>query len=180
MTSVTVRAARFDDATAIAAVRVESWRTTYRGTFPDAYLDGMRIEDSADMWKRVLSVNSKSTSVFVAERNGLVVGFAAGKALEEPRFDADAELAAIYLLPDAQRQGVGKRLLKGVAEAHEAKGASGLLTWVLTGNKPARQFYEQLGAELLTEQSYKWDELELMEAAYGWRDLHALAQACSK
>ncbi|MDF3035881.1 MAG: hypothetical protein K0S28_1155 [Paucimonas sp.] len=177
---IAIREAVTDDATAIAAVRVESWRASYRGIFPDAYLDGMRIEDSAIMWKRVLSVRSKRASVFVVERDRLIVGFAAGKALEEPRFGIDAELAALYLLPDAQRQGIGTQLVKCVAQFHEAKGATGLLTWVLSEHKAARHFYEQLNAELLIEQSFTWDELELMEVGYGWRDLQALANRCSK
>ena len=48
------------------------------------------------------------------------------------------------------------------------------------GNQAARQFYEQMGAELLIEQPFTWDGLDLMETGYGWRDLTALRQACAE
>jgi hypothetical protein len=51
---------------------------------------------------------------------------------------------------------------------------------VIAGNQAARQFYEQLGAELLIEQPFTWDGLDLMETGYGWRDLTALRQVCAE
>ena len=53
------------------------------------------------------------------------------------------------------------------------------MTWVIAGNKAARAFYEHLGAELLIEQPFQWDGMDLVEAGYGWRDLDALAAACA-
>jgi hypothetical protein len=52
------------------------------------------------------------------------------------------------------------------------------LTWVIAGNNGARAFYEGLGAELLIEQPFQWDGMDLVEAGYGWRDLAALAAVC--
>jgi hypothetical protein len=49
VTEITFRRATANDAAAIAALRVDSWRTTYRGVMPDAYLDGMRADESAEM-----------------------------------------------------------------------------------------------------------------------------------
>lgn len=40
-----VRAARTDDALAVAGVHVRSWQVGYRGLLPDAYLDGLRAEE---------------------------------------------------------------------------------------------------------------------------------------
>jgi hypothetical protein len=52
---------------------------------------------------------------------------------------------------------------------------------VLADNQIARQFYEDLGAELLVEQPFTWnDDLELVETGYGWRNLNALIEACGK
>lgn len=174
-----LRRATAQDAAAIAAVRIDSWRATYRGMIPDAYLDGMRLEESSALWTRILSATgNNTTAVFVAEVDGEVVGFAAGMFLNEERFGLNAELTAIYLKPEAQRAGLGRRLVALVAEAYRAQGAGGLLVWVIAGNKAARKFYEQLGAELLIEQAFTWDGLDLLEAGYGWRDLPALCSAC--
>ncbi len=96
------------------------------------------------------------------------------------KFDLNAELTAIYLKPIAQRGGVGRRLLSMIASTLQLQDATGLLVWVIAGNQAARQFYEQMGAELLVEQPFTWDGLDLMETGYGWRDLTALRQACGE
>ena len=179
MASAVIRAATPADATAIAQVRIDAWRVTYRGMIPDAYLAAMKLEESAAMWLRVLSANADAVCVFVAEDAGVVTGFASGNRLVPPKHGLDAELSAIYLARDWQRSGIGTRLLGAVAETLQARGATGLLTWVIAANRPARTFYEKLGASLLVEQPFQWDGLDLVEAGYGWGDLAALTAACA-
>ena len=58
MIDVRIRRATVDDAVAIARVRVESWRTTYRGMIPQPYLDGMCVEASATLWDKSLAAQS--------------------------------------------------------------------------------------------------------------------------
>jgi len=174
-----LRSADPDDARAIAQVRIDAWRTTYRGMIPDAYLAAMSVDDSEAMWRRVLTAGPNTASVFVAANGVDVVGFACGNMLDEPKHGLDAELTAIYLQRPFQRSGTGRRLVAAVLDAQRAHGATGLLTWVIAGNKGARAFYEHLGAELLIEQPFQWDGIDLVEAGYGWRDLDALALATS-
>lgn len=173
---VDIRRATVVDAEAIAKVRIDSWRASYRGMIPDAYLDGMKIEDSTRMWTRVLSAASDAACTFVAEIEGELVGFAAGITLAEPKLEFDAELTALYILPSAQRAGIGRRLLEQVAATLAAAGAPGMLVWVLAQNRKARDFYEHLGAQLLAEQTFKWDELDLVEVAYGWREIASIGK----
>jgi L-amino acid N-acyltransferase YncA len=174
---IAIRRATTADAPAIAAVRIDAWRTTYRGLIPDAYLDGMQLEQSTALWDRVLSAGRNDTSVFVAEKDGRVIGFAAGNMLKEPGYDLDAELSAVYLRREFQRAGVGRRLVAAVAGAQREHGAHGLIAWVIAGNKGARAFYEELGGTLLVEQPFEWDGMPLVEAGYGFADIDALLDA---
>jgi GNAT superfamily N-acetyltransferase len=173
-----IRRATPGDAPAIARVRVDSWRTTYRGMIPDAYLDAMQAEASTALWDRVLTAGPNTTSVFVVENSDEIVGFASGAQLREPKHGLDAELVAIYLRREFQHAGLGHRLVGAVVDAQRTHGATGLLTWVIAGNKGARDFYVGLGGELIVEQPFQWDGMDLIEAGYGWRDLDALAAAC--
>jgi ribosomal protein S18 acetylase RimI-like enzyme len=175
MMKVTIRRARVDDAVAIARVRVESWRTTYRGVIPQSYLDAMSVEASATLWDRTLSAQSERSQVFVAEDADGVIGFAAGVVLPEPKHGFDGELAAIYLRPEFQRQGLGSRLAGVVAAALAGQRATGMIVWVLAANKAAREFYVALGATQIIEQPFEWDGLDLVETGYGWRGLAELA-----
>jgi GNAT superfamily N-acetyltransferase len=178
MSALVLRPAAAVDAPAIARVRIDSWRMTYRGLIPDAYLDGMQQDASTALWERVLSAAPNATSVFVLANADEVVGFAAGNMLKEPKHGKNAELSAIYLRRDYQRAGLGHRLVGAVATAQRAHGATGLIVWVIAGNKGARAFYEQLGATLLVEQPFQWDGMDLVEAGYGWDDLDTLEAAC--
>ncbi|MBC7501868.1 MAG: GNAT family N-acetyltransferase [Herminiimonas sp.] len=148
---------------------------------PDAYLDAMDVGESTELWAKVLSMApGKMIAVYVAETSDGVIGFASGNLLAEAKFGLDAELGAVYLMPHAQRSGIGRRLVAMVANTLAARGANGLIAWVITENKPARQFFAQLGAQLLIEQAYTWEGDDLIEAGYAWRDLAALAQACGE
>ena len=177
---IDIRRATKDDAEASARVRVGCWRTTYRGLIPDAYLDAMDVGASTQLWDRVLSAPPGTTSVFVADEDGDVVGFAAGNMLKEPRYALDAELSAAYVREGRQRAGVGSRLVAAIARAQQANGAHGLIVWVIAGNKGARAFYEGLGATLLVEQPFEWDGMPLVEAGYGFADIDALIRACEQ
>jgi GNAT superfamily N-acetyltransferase len=175
---IVIRRAAPRDAEAIARVRIDGWRTSYRGLVPAAYLDGMQVDASAALWDKILTAGPNPASVFVATHGDEVIGFAAGNMLAEPRFGLNAELIAVYLRREFQRVGLGRRLIAAVVDAQRALGATGMIVWVIAGNKPARALYEALGAELLIEQAFQWDGMDLLEAGYGWRDLTALAAAC--
>ena len=177
MSKARIRLAAPADAPAIADVRVTAWRTTYRGTIPDSYLDGMKIEDSVAIWEKVLSAAPNTTSTFVAEIDGRVVGFASGIMKPEAALGFDAELTGIYVLREAQGSGIGRRLVAAVAAAQRAHGATGMIVWVIASNKAARAFYERLGGDLVVEQPFTWDGMDLVEAGYGFRDLAAVVEA---
>ncbi len=177
MTEARIRLATPADAPAIADVRVNAWRTTYRGIIPDSYLDAMKVEDSATLWEKVLTAAPNTTNTFVAEADARVVGFASGMMKPEAQLGFDAELTGIYLVQHAQRAGVGKRLVAAVAGAQRSHGATGMIAWVIASNKAARAFYEGLGGELVLEQPFTWDGMDLIEAGYGWHDLPRLMAA---
>ncbi len=177
MRDARIRPAILADAPAIATVRVNAWRATYRGMIPDAYLDAMKVEDSESLWARVLGAPPNTTSTFVAEDDAGVVGFASGVMKPEAKFGFDCELTGIYLLRDSQRAGIGRRLMAAVAGTQRSHGATAMIAWVIAANKPARAFYEKLGGELVVEQPFTWDGMDLVEAGYGYRDLSALVAA---
>lgn len=176
VSGVEIRPAAAGDASAIAQLRIDAWRATYRGMMPDAYLDAMSLSDSAAFWDRILASGSPRASVYVATDDaGRIVGFAAANRRDPPKLGFDAELSAIYLATDRKRQGIGQRLVAAVAAAQRERGATRMLTWVIAQNHAARAFYESLGGELLLEQPFQWDGLDLVEAGYGFANLDALA-----
>ena len=165
--AISIRAAAFEDAGAIAHVHVESWRTTYAGIVPDAYLAGLDETLRAQLWREWLS---GETLVFVAEWDGSVVGFAHGGKNREPVEACDAELYALYLLKDAQKRGIGTALLRAIAASLVERNFKSMSVWVLEQNR-SRSFYEKTGARLATSSVIDVGGVKLMEVAYAWADL---------
>ena len=168
--AVRVRAADLADAAAIARVHVDSWRTTYRGIVPDAFLAGLSSERRTEVWTGILRDSSAQSCVYVAaDSQGTVVGFASGG----PERAGDAlytgEVYALYLLASVQRRGIGRALfLATVARLAEA-GRCAVLVWVAAAN-PACRFYEALGGRRVGTRQEAIGGVMLDEIAYGWTD----------
>lgn len=170
---ISIRTAKAEDAGAIAHVHVESWKTTYSGIVPEAYLAGLDELLRTKLWQEWLAADSL---VLVAEKNGQVVGFANAGANREALEGCDAELYAIYLLQDAQKRGVGTALLRAIAQILTERGFKSMVVWVLEKN-PARSFYERMGSRVATSKVIEIGGAKLMEVAYVWPELRRLLQA---
>lgn len=174
---IQLRRATVADAEAIAAIRIEGWRTTYRGMIPDSYLDEMDMNENVLYWRTILQAlpaKEDSLCVYVAVSENEIVGFVSAMKLPEPKLDKDGEINAIYIRPQWQRCGIGKRMLHKAARSLQAMGCTSCVIWVIDGNSQARNFYEELGGEILIEQDFSWDGLDLTEVGYGWNDLNVM------
>ncbi len=78
--------------------------------------------------------------VFVAERHGATMGFAAVL----PRSDGASELDALFVEPAAWQQGVGRLLVDHCAGVARARGSAALH---VIGNPHAEGFYRKCGFE---------------------------------
>jgi L-amino acid N-acyltransferase YncA len=169
---MTIRSAVQDDAAAIARVHLESWKTTYPGIVPQAYIDGLEVENGIRNWQERLTQDG-APLVFVAEEEAGIFGFAAGGRMMHPVEGFDGELGAIYLLASHQKRGAGAALVRRVASALRERGFQSMVVWVLKAN-PSRRFYERMGGVLVGEQEIEIGGVTLPEVAYGWKDVGEL------
>jgi ribosomal protein S18 acetylase RimI-like enzyme len=133
-----VRAAAPADVEAIATIHVAAWRAAYRGHMPDAYLDSLTVEQRSTRWANALA-RSGPGHIAVAEQGFCYYGPTRDKDLQ------GGEIYALYVHPDAWRQGTGRALCQH-AERHAASLELDTVTlWVLKANEPARRFYERMG-----------------------------------
>ncbi len=167
---ISIRAASEHDAVAISHVHVHSWRTTYAGIVPDEYLATLREAEHVSLWQEWLT---RDLQVYIADRDGEVVGFVSGGPIREPVQTYDAELFATYLLEQAQRHGIGTALLRKLAGSLLNKGFTSMIVWVLEKN-PSKHFYAKSGAQLVTSKDIEIGGVTLSEVAYGWPDLTAI------
>lgn len=167
---ISIRAATEHDAGAIAHVHVQSWRTTYAGIVPEEYLATLNEAERELAWRDRLA---RDIRVYIADLDGQIVGFISGGVIREPVQTYDAELYAIYLLGQAQRQGIGTALLKELAKSLLGEGFTGMIVWVLEKN-PSRHFYVRSSAQIVTTKDIQIGGVTLSEVSYGWPDLQAI------
>lgn len=172
---VTIRAARPEDARAIARVHVDTWRTTYRDILSKDFLAGLSYENRERVWTRVLD-DPEANAIYVAEdASGIVVGFAHGGREQSGDPVYTGELYAVYVLEAYQGKGLGRRLMAKVADRLVQMGRPAMLLWVLADNVQGRCFYERLGGQTVREQQIDIGGTQYTEVAYGWREVSALA-----
>jgi ribosomal protein S18 acetylase RimI-like enzyme len=172
MSSILIREATLPDAEDIARAHILAWQETYRGIAPQAFLDSLDINQRIESWK--VRLDQANHNVFVAVLDGQICGFIGGGPVRQPVQDFDAELYAINLVDAAKRMGIGRRLDHHLAEILRSMGLTKVVVWVLAEN-PSRRFYERLGAQELAEQkTTNFGGADLLEVAYGWRDLQSL------
>jgi len=115
----TIRKMHLEDIPQIQNVAKVSWNATYEGIIPSAIQESfLKSAYNDKMMKR----RYERSTIFVAEVEGKVVGFANFSPLKE---NGEAELGAIYLYPEYHGNGIGTALLnegiqflKGVKEIY--------------------------------------------------------------
>ena len=126
---ISIRPARPDDRTMLESLQ---WRASLSN-------DGDRDALLANPDAIALPIEQIAAGcVFVAERDGVVAGFAA----VVPRPDGGAELDALFVEPHLWKQGIGRRLVDHIAEVARVR-AAGFLH--VTGNPHAEGFYLSCG-----------------------------------
>ncbi|MGI8857805.1 MAG: GNAT family N-acetyltransferase [Thermomicrobiales bacterium] len=170
-----MRSATRADAAAIARLHLDNWRAAYRGIVPDDLLDGITAVSRFLHWDGVLADPDGAEFVFVAEdAGGRLLGIASGG----PELGGDpcyrGELYVLHVRADMQGRGVGRALMRAVAERLAADGITTLIVWMLRENAPARRFYAALGGQFVREQPAMFEGIMLMDAGYGWLDTASL------
>jgi GNAT superfamily N-acetyltransferase len=146
-TPIQVRWATIEDARAIAAVHVASWRAAYRGILPDEALDALTLDGRERDWRRWLSPGGERNDTLVAERDGTIVAFCTLKlpAGDDGEGEDVAEVPALYAHPNAFGTGAGDALMTAAIEAMRGRGYREAVLWMLEGNGRAEAFYERRG-----------------------------------
>ncbi len=133
------------DADVMGSVHVRAWQAAYRSIMPDDYLDGLRTEDRASMWRRQIET-AGGNGLLVVVTDEKVVGFAAfGRCQDDGASREEGQLYAINLDPGHWGRGLGRFLLQAATDQLARQGFDSLVLWVVPENRRARWLYESEG-----------------------------------
>ena len=176
--AMTIRQARLEDAPAMGRLMVPTWLAAHRRHIPLAAWERRRDlwtpEVSASGWARCLrerdaSPDQARACYLVAEDDhGTIIGVAAGAISDADPTGRLGEVGSLYVHPEQQGRGIGRRLLGQLAACLADKGVHSLHIGVLTANLEARRFYERLGGRDIGERLFDEDGLPLPERIYAW------------
>jgi ribosomal protein S18 acetylase RimI-like enzyme len=143
MADPAIRPARPADVPAVREVAAAAWHEAHA-----PIVGAERVEAVLEDWydpEGLHEAVAADAPFLVAEREGDVVGFAAGRRDEDD--PGCFHLGRIYVHPDRWGEGVGTALLDAVVAAARERDADRLRLGVMADNDRARGFYEDRGFE---------------------------------
>ena len=146
------------DIAAVQHIARATWKDTYTDILPETVQQ--QFLDSAYS-TAMMKMRMKKTEVLIAEADGMPIGFLNTTRVDN---DGDAELTALYILPDYQRQGIGMQLFT-TALTH-LDNAIQLFVYVDDLNKHAKAFYEKMGFSLLDVFDEEFEGVAVETAQY--------------
>ncbi|MFA9444714.1 N-acetyltransferase family protein [Egicoccus sp. AB-alg6-2] len=160
-----IRSAQPRDAQALGEVHVAAWQAAYRDLMPDAYLDGLSVDERVGVWEQVLARTPVEgvTRLVCVDQHDRPLGFAvSGPTAVAEEAVGVGEIYVLNVLPTAWGRGHGRQLLLASQDALREGGHKQAVLWVVDRNQRARAFYEREG--------WHYDEGgERFEEVYGMR-----------
>lgn len=142
--TTSIRRAREADLGGLSKVFDASWREAYRGIIPGVALERLIASRDRAWWRGALR---RGRPIAVVETADLVVGYAAYGRTRSRALGTEAEIDELYLLPEYQGLGLGRRLFRAVRNDLADHGLTQLGVWSLEENDRAGAFYEGLGGK---------------------------------
>ena len=168
MDEIAIRAARPGDARRIARLDVETWRATYAGILTTGFLVGLSAPRREVGWATVIEREPRDVRVAV-DNDGDIIGFGScGRCRAGAEFAG--EVFTLYVAPDWQNQGIGRRLLIALFDRLVAQGCGSAIIWVLREN-PGRFFYQRLGGREVRQKIFAVGGKRIAASGYAWHDL---------
>ena len=169
MSEIKYRKARIEDVPKVAKVHVESWQKSFAGIVPQTFLNNMSVEKRTSRMREGFS--KENYQMFIAENsNGEIVGFADFGEARNKNFGFDAELYAIYFLPEYQRRGIGGKLFQFGADYLRRKNYHSMYLEVLKIS-PYKNFYDKMGGKIIGQSNHDLDDENFETLIYGWDNL---------
>ena len=163
--SIGIRRASWSDASQIAGVHDEAWRTAYRGIIPGRELEKLILRRGPGWWARAID---RGLGIMVLEFDNAIAGYSTYGRNRARSLPFAGEIYEFYLAPVFQGVGLGKRLFAATRAQLARHHLTSHIAWALADNTQAIGFYTRLGGREIARGSERFNERELVKIAFGW------------
>jgi ribosomal protein S18 acetylase RimI-like enzyme len=165
-TLIEVRRAKPSDATAVASTHDEAWRAAYQGIIPGPELDKLVNRRGPDWWDSAIR---KGSRIAILVFGDTVAGYANYGRNRARSLYYDGEVYELYLRPEFQGLGFGRKLFSAARRDLVQSGLNSLVVWALSDNDPAVEFYRRLGGKAVARSSERFGSKVLDKVAFAWQ-----------
>src|SRR6266436_6646231 len=162
---IEIRRAKPADAAAVAGAHDEAWLTAYRGIIPGQELEKLVIRRGPAWWECAIRKGSRVSLLVFGDR---VAGYANYGRNRARSLTYEGEFYELYLRPEFQGLGFGRRLFSAARRDLQQSGLQSLVIWALSDNEPAVGFYRALGGKAVARSSERFGTKVLDKVAFAW------------
>jgi ribosomal protein S18 acetylase RimI-like enzyme len=162
---IEIRRARASDAATVAETHDEAWRTAYQGIIPGAELRRLINRRGPAWWESAIR---KGSRIALLQFGDKVAGYANYGCNRARSLYYDGEIYELYLRPEFQGLGFGRRLFTAARRDLAQSALKSLIVWALSENENAVEFYRALGGKAVARSSEKFGARVLEKVAFGW------------
>jgi ribosomal protein S18 acetylase RimI-like enzyme len=163
---IEIRRAKPSDALAVAETHDEAWRNAYQGIIPGAELEKLIIRRGPDWWDSAIR---KGSRIALLQFGDHIAGYANYGRNRARSLFYDGEIYELYLKPEFQGLGFGRRLFSAARKDLAQSGLKSLVIWALSDNEPAVEFYRALGGRAVARSSERFGSKVLDKVAFAWQ-----------
>ena len=163
---IEIRRAKPSDAPAVAETHDDAWRTAYQGIIPGNELDKLISRRGPDWWDSAIRKGSRITLLQFGDK---VAGYSNYGRNRARSLFYEGEVYELYLRPEYQGLGFGRRLFNAARKDLQQSGLRSLVVWALSDNEPAVSFYRSMGGRAVARSSEKFGTKTLDKVAYAWQ-----------
>ena len=164
---IEIRRAKASDAVAVADTHDEAWRGAYQGVIPGLELEKLVTRRGPDWWDSAIRKGSRIAILAFGDK---VAGYANYGRNRARSLFYDGEIYELYLRPEYQGLGFGRRLFTSARRDLVQSGLKSLVVWALSDNDPAVEFYKALGGKAVARSSERFGEKSLDKVAFAWNN----------
>ena len=165
-TLIEIRRAKSVDATDVAETHDEAWRAAYQGIIPGNELEKLINRRGPDWWESAIRKGSRITILQFGDRIAGYTNYGRNRARS---LFYDGEIYEIYLRPEFQGLGFGRRLFSAARKDLNQSGLKSMVVWALSDNESAMEFYRALGGRAVARSSERFGAKTLDKVAYAWQ-----------
>jgi len=162
---IEIRRARPADAKSVATAHDDAWRNAYQGVIPGPELERLIARRGEAWWNGAIRKGSRISLLAFGDT---IAGYANYGRNRARSLYYDGEIYELYLRPEFQGLGFGRRLFTAARRDLAHSGMKSVVVWALSDNEPAVEFYRALGGRAVARSSEKFGDKVLEKVAYAW------------